>query len=236
MSSRPRLVRACLVLLAVQILLVGAFVVVTQRQANAIPSAPNPDDWNLPVPDQGLTIETGIARADEVARSWRQDAQLAFVSMQVDWSPDAPPAVVTSVPPFGWLRFIYVSPIDGGESEHAALGMLFERVSGALVQTGVTSWDAGMPDRALMDGVVVSDQTAVLAAEISGGTIYRAACPDRRSQTGVSLSADAISGQPTWNLVYRERGAGGEATKRVTVNAVDGTVTDVRRGAITCSA
>jgi len=226
---------AGLVLLVLQLVLAGSLILLGRQDAAALPAAPNPDDWDLPTPDMGLTVITGVERADEVARAWHDDAQLAFVSLQVDWPTSPPPDTVTSIPPFGWLRVVYVAPVDGGSSDYAALSLLFERVSGALISSSVSEWSATLPDDALLDGITVTDETAVFAAEVSGGTAFRAACPDKRSQSAVSMTMDSATGERLWNIVYRESGRNPGGPMRVTVNAATGEVREARSGSKTCA-
>ncbi|MCC6705540.1 MAG: hypothetical protein IT334_11725 [Thermomicrobiales bacterium] len=226
---------AGLVLLVLQLVLAGSLILFDRQDAAALPAAPNPDDWDLPTPDMGLTVITGVERADEVARTWDDDARLAFVSLQVDWPTSPPPETVTSIPPFGWLRVVYVAPVEGGASDYAALSLLFERVSGALISSSVSAWSASLPDAGLLDSITVTDETAIFAAEVSGGTAFRAACPDQRSQSAVSMSLDAATGERHWNIVYRESGRNSGGPMRVTVNAATGEVHEARSGAATCA-
>jgi hypothetical protein len=223
-----------LILLALQVLLALALVIDHQRSTAAIPSPPDPADWDLPVPDMALTILNSTERADEIARSWRADASLSFASMQIDWPTDPPPDVVTSVSAFGWLRLVYIAPIDQGEHEFAALSLLFERVSGALVNTSVSGWSSGPPGEPLLSNISVTDETAVLAAEVSGGTEFRSACPDKRGQSGVALTVDPVSGERIWSIVYRDTSTGNAGPMRVAVNAVTGEVETLRAGTATC--
>lgn len=223
-------------LLALQVVLAGILLVNHQRAASALPEAPAAHEWQLPTPDNGLTILTGVERANPIAQSWREEAVLAFASLQVDWSTDPPPDTITAVSPFGWLRLVYVAPVNGAESDYAALSMLFERVSGSLVSSSVSAWNSGPPPEPLLDGVTVTDETAILAGELSGGTEFRAACPGKRNQTGISLTIDPTTGARQWNLVYREQGNSAGGPMRISVNAVTGEVRDVRAGSLECAA
>ena len=225
-----------LLLLVLQVVLVVSLLIVTQREASALPAAPDPAAWDLPVPDMALTVETGIERADEVARSWNENAQLTFVSMQIDWPRDDPPITVTSVSPFGWIRFMYVAPIDGAASDYAALSLMFERVSGQLTNASVSEWDTPPPTEPLFQGVTVSGETATLAGELSGGTVFRAACPQERSQSGTSISIDPLTGDRIWNVVYRDNSEAAGGPMRISVNAESGDVQELRSGSATCSA
>ena len=222
--------------MAIQIVLAGSLLVLHQREASALPAAPSPTEWDLPVPDVALTIFSGVERSTTIAQSWRDDARLAFVSLQVDWPTSDPPETVTSVSPFGWLRVVYVAPVEGASSDYAALSMLFERMSGALVDSSVSAWHSPPPAADLLDGVTVNDETAILAGELSGGSEFRAACPNQRSQSGISLTIDPASQERRWNLVYRESGRSAGAPMVMKVNARTGEVQDVRSGSSECGA
>lgn len=218
----------------VQILLVVALVGVSRSQASALPAAPDVDAYDLPVPDQALTIGSGVERATSVALDWQDDARLTFVSLQVDWATGPPPEVVTSVSPFGWFRAVFVTPVEGAESEYAALSLLFERMSGALVDAEVSPWHVAPSDRNLLGSIQVNEETALLAAELSGGTKYRAACPDLRSHTSLAMTIDTVTGEPVWHIGYRERGRDASGTMRFEVSAGSGAVSVTREAPVEC--
>jgi hypothetical protein len=217
-----------------QVMLAIVLLGVSRSQASALPAAPDVDAIDLPVPDMALTIATGIERANGLALDWQADARLSFVSLQVDWPTSPPPPTVTSVSPFGWLRVVYVAPVDGAESDYAALSMLFERVSGALVDAQVSPWHVAPPDTDLLAGIHVNEETALLAAEISGGTAYRRACPDLRSNASISVTIDSVSNEPIWHIGYWERSRDASGTMWFEVNAGTGAVTVTREAPEGC--
>ena len=224
-----------LLLLAIQIVLAGALFVVERREASAVPAAPNLEDWDLPVPDMALTIESGIERANQVAVSWHEDAELSFVSMQIDWATTDPPDTITSVSAFGWLRLMYLAPVPNGSSDFAALSLTFERVSGQLTGSSVRRWGSGPPPEPLFANIAVSSETAILAGELSGGTAFRAACPTLRFQSGTTLTVDQATNERFWTIVYRDRSESASGPMRLTVNASTGQVEDVAAGAANCT-
>jgi hypothetical protein len=236
-SNRRRTVhRVVLALAAIQVVLTVVLFGVSRSQASALPDAPDVDVIDLPVPNLALTISSGVERANEVALAWQDDARLSFVSLQVDWATTPPPETVTSVSPFGWLRLVYVAPVEGAESDYAALSLLFERMSGALVEAEVSPWHIEPSGPDLLDTIQVTEETALLAAEISGGTAYRAACPDLRSHSTISIATDSVSGEPVWHIGYRERGRDASGTMRLEVNAVSGAVSVSREAPAGCGA
>lgn len=222
-------------LLALQLLLVGARAVTTVRAQDRLPAAPDASEFTFDTPAMALTIPSGVERGNQVAARWSDRAKLVFASMQVDWSTDAPPETVTALSPFGWIRLLYVAPISNGPSEYAALSVMFERVSGRLVAAEASRWDLTPPGTGLLDGATVSDETAVLAAEIARGTAYRAACPNLRSQSLIAIERDPLSGAPIWSISYRENGRDASGSVRIDVNASDGTVSEIRTGPDSCA-
>jgi hypothetical protein len=222
-------------LVLLQIALAGARAAITIRSQDSIPSAPSIDSIEFPTPDMALTIQTGAERGNQVAAAWSGSAELAFASMQIDWPTGTPPTTVTNVSPFGWIRLMYVAPVKNGPSDYAALSLMFERVSGKLTDARVSRWDVA-PDRvALLDGINVSEETAVLAAEIDLGTVYRTACPDKRNQSTVSITRDPITDQPIWNVSYDENGRNSSGSMLIAVNASNGTLSELRVGPATCA-
>lgn len=222
-------------LVALQLLLVGARAAITIRSQGAIPSAPALDAIEFSTPAMALTIQTGAERGKQVATEWSSDAVLAFASMQVDWPTQTPPATVTTVSPFGWIRLMYVAPVSDGPSDYAALSLMFERVSGTLADARVSRWDVAPDQTNLLDGISVNDQTAVLAAEIDAGTAYRTACPDKRNESMVSITRDPINDQPIWSISYDENGRDSGGSMLIAVNASTGVVNEIRLGPSTCA-
>ncbi|MGH2548358.1 MAG: hypothetical protein ACRDHN_03160 [Thermomicrobiales bacterium] len=222
-------------LAVIQVALAGARAALTVRSQDSIPSAPSVDAIEFPTPDMALTIQTGAERGNQVASAWSSGAELAFASMQVDWPTGTPPTTVTNVSPFGWIRLMYVAPVKDGPSDYAALSLMFERVSGKLTDARVSRWDVAPDQRALLDGITVSEETAVLAAEIDRGTVYRTACPDKRNESMVSITRDPATGEPIWNISYDENGRNSSGSMLIAVNASNGALSELREGPATCA-
>lgn len=234
-TNRRAITSIVAVLLVAQLVLVGARAVTTVRAQDRFPSAPPISSFTLDTPAMSLTIPSGIERGNQVAQAWSGDARLVFASMQVDWPTSTPPETVTALSPFGWIRLLYVAPIDGGQSDFAALSLMFERVSGRLVAADSSRWDNAPSATGLLDGVTVSDETAVLAAEIARGTAYRTPCPDLRNQSLIAIDRDAQTGEPIWSISYRENGRDAGGSMRIDVNASNGSVNEIRSGPDTCA-
>jgi hypothetical protein len=234
-TRRSTITTLLLFLLVLQVVIVATRLTTTIRAQDALPSAPALDGIEFPTPDMALTIQSGVERGNQVASAWSSDAVLTFASMQVDWPTGAPPETVTSVSPFGWIRLMYVAPIENGASDYAALSLLFERVSGKLAGASVSRWDVAPRSGNLLDGITVTDETAVLAAEVDKGTAYRSACPDKRNESIVSLTRDPATGDPVWNVSYDENGRNSSGSMLINVNAATGAVTEIRLGPDTCA-
>jgi hypothetical protein len=222
-------------LVILQVIFVAVRMTTTNRAQNAVPSAPSLDAFEFPTPDMALTIQSGAERGNQVATAWSSDAVLTFASMQIDWPTEPPPATVTSVSPFGWIRLMYVAPVDNGPSDYAALSLMFERVTGKLADARVSRWDVSLQSGNLLDGVTVTDETAVLAAEVDKGTVYRTACPAKRNESIISITRDPATGQPIWSVSYDENGRNSSGSMLINVNAATGALTEIRLGPPTCA-
>ena len=228
--------RALLILFVLQLALLGGAYANQIRQDVAIPDPAAVSSFSFDTPPDALTLMTGRERADQVAKAWDANARLVYASMQIDWPNEAPPTTVTSISPFGWLRFVYLTDINGGRTDRATLSILIERVSGRLINQTVNQWTENFAEGDLFAQVTTSDTTAVLGTELGGGTSFRAACPDIRNRSIVSLVLDPSSGQPTWVIGYP--GKNGDITTGMGfhVNAATGAVTVTRQPPSECPA
>ncbi len=228
--------RALIALLILQAVLFGSVIASSAREQSVLPDPASAASFAFATPDNALTLMTGKERADQVAEAWDQSARLVYASMQVDWSSDPPPPTTTTISSFGWLRFVYVTNISGGRTDQATLSLLFERMSGQLINQTVNQWSEPFPESELFAGVNTTDSTAVLGTELGGGTAFRAECPKIRNRSLVSLVVDQISGQPVWIISYP--GKNGDLVNGMgfNVNAASGAVTIIRQPPASCPA
>jgi hypothetical protein len=167
-------------------------------------STPDPDTVTRP-----LTVETGYQLGLQQANAWRANVTLMNINMQVDWPNDPPPATVTALPGGGWVTMTFAAPWEKGESKAATLGLFFERGSGRIYDQSETQWEHPPTKSISPEQAQVDSTTALLAAELSGGTEYRAECPKVRNNTRITLTtgnADStdISGKLVWLITYKD--------------------------------
>jgi hypothetical protein len=235
-TPRWNRVGVLIALLIVQAALFGSVFLSSNRAQSALPEPASKSTFDFETPDTALTLMTGKERADQVAAAWDDDARIVYASMQIDWSADPPPPTTTTISSFGWLRFVYVTDIDGGRTNQATLSLLFERVSGQLINQTVNQWSEPFPESELFVGVSTTDSTAVLGTELGGGTAFRAECPKFRNRSLVSLVVDQNSGQPNWVISYP--GMNGDLVSGMgfIVNGATGAVTITRQPPASCPA
>jgi hypothetical protein len=223
-------------LFVLQLVLFGGAYANQLRQDAAMPDPAAIASFPFDTPANALTLMTGRERADQVAKAWDANARLVYASMQIDWPNGQPPETVTSISPFGWLRFVYLADIDGGRTDRATLSILIERVSGKLINQTVNQWTESFAEGDLFAQVTTSDTTAVLGTELGGGTDFRAACPKVRNRSIVSLVLDQSSGQPVWVIGYPGKNGDISTGMGFHVNAATGAVTVTRQPPSECPA
>src|SRR5215211_3015759 len=148
-------------------------------------TTPNPRTVQLP-----LAIESGVKLGEEQAAAWLPDAKLLNVNMQVDWPSNEPESAVTSLPPGGWVISTFVAPWSQDEAEAATLSVLLDRGSGQLFGQWQTEWPKVPTSTITLPQSGIDSTTANIAAELVGGTAFRAECPSERSRTRVSLTTE----------------------------------------------
>ena len=223
-------------LLILQAALFGAALAGSNRAESALPDPSPKAAFDFQTPDTALTLMTGRERADRVATAWDENSRLVYASMQVDWSSDPPPTTTTTISSFGWLRFVYVTDISGGRTDQATLSLLFERMSGQLINQTVNQWSEPFPESDLFAGISTTDSTAVLGTELGGGAAFRAECPKIRNRSLVSLVVDQTSGQPVWVISYPGKNGDLVSGMGFVVNAATGAITITRQPPASCPA
>jgi hypothetical protein len=159
------------------------------------------------------------------------DTRLININMQVDWPDDPPPATVTSLPPGGWVALTFAAPWNHGDNEAATLGMFFERGSGRLYGQSISEWEHAPTMTRAIDQAKIDSTTATLAAELKGGTAYRAECPKNRKRSRITLTTKNESGggsveRLVWLINYTDVRTG-ETGFQVIVDAVTGDIVEV---------
>jgi hypothetical protein len=229
--------RWLLLLLALQLVLAGVAAGTALAARGEKPEAPvsTPDPNSVTRP---LTVETGYQLGLQQAQTWRSDARLINIDMQIDWPSDPPLATVTAVPPGGWVAQTFVSPWDHRGNEAATLGMFFERGGGKLYGQSVTEWEHAPTKTLAIDQAKIDSTTAILAAELKGGTAYRAECPKNRKRSRITLTTQAgsDSGSPdqlVWLINYTDVPTG-KTGFQVLVDANTGDIVKVNDTRASC--
>jgi hypothetical protein len=171
-----------------------------------------------------LDLEGAAALGLAIAREWRSDAVLVNAGMQVDWPDDMVNRVPTELPRGGWALLRYLSGND-------ILALRIDRGSGVVVETELqtlTDSDAALLASQAIDfqRASTSSTTAILATEAAYGQRYRAACPERRRATWISVLADGNAGDPAWFVRYRDNGDPERTTLSVRINWATGDIFD----------
>jgi hypothetical protein len=184
-------------------------------------TTPNPESVQRP-----LTVESGVELGEMQTSAWLSNALLLNVNMQIDWPSEPSSSTVTALPPGGWIAMTFVAPWVHDEAEAATLGLYFDRGSGQLFGQSQTEWLNAPPPRIALPESGVDSTTAVLAAELAGGTAFRSECAEERNRTRISLTTEpSDSGEPRliWLINYTNR-RNEPAGYRVIVDAESGKI------------
>ncbi len=214
MRSAGKLVTATLV--AVQIVLMW----IALREGQVGDGPPTAPVTPATIPIEALTIETALPLADPVALAWDDDAVLVSASMEVIWDRDAAVTVPSTIADSGALTLVYA----GGDRQ---LSLLMDRGSGVIFHAEEGEWSDELAIPLPVSAIVRSSAISVLAAEVSYGTSYRAACPEYRFVTRVYLSRSADSAaNPVWLVSYVDERHRDRPDIQIAVDAVTGRTVD----------
>lgn len=168
------------------------------------------------MPLEALTIEGALPLVDPVARAWNGEAVLIAASMEVLWPQDQEVVAPTSIAGGGALTLVYAA----GDAQ---LSLLMDRRSGVIFHAEVGDWSDTLATPLPVSAIARSSVIAVLAAEVSYGTSYRAACPEYRFVTRVHLAQAADRAEnPVWLVSYVDGRHRDRPDLRITVDAVSG--------------
>lgn len=204
--------------LAVVVLIVAQMVLLAVALRDGRAAGHPPDLPVEPVvnPLEALTIEGALPLADPVARAWNEEAVLISASMEVLWPQDEEVAAPTSVAEGGAMTLVYAA-------DDAQLSLLMDRRSGVIFHAEVGEWSERLSAPLPVSTIARSSSIAVLAAEVSYGTRYRAACPEYRFVTRVYLSRAADNAEnPVWLVSYVDERRRDRPDLQITVDAVTG--------------
>ena len=205
------------------VVLVAAQVVVLTvalRDGPASGSLPDLPVTAATVPLEALTIETALPLADPVARAWDEEARLVSALMEVLWPQDEAVVAPESIANGGAVTLVYAA----GDAQ---LTLLMDRGSGTIFHGEVGEWSDELALPLPVSAIARSSAIAVLAAEVSYGTSYRAACPEYRFVTRVYLSrAPTDAANPVWLVSYLDERRRDRPDIQFVVDAVSGKTVD----------
>lgn len=234
-NSRGRVIAA---LLGIQIFLamiaLGVWVWTPDRPA--LPPLPTA---NAPLADEGATYESALPLAQAQADAWLPGALLLNASMQIDWPWTVPLEPVTEVPGTGWLTYAFVAPWDppGRPPGAASLGIVIERLTGAVVSQDTEGWEQTPDFRPPPPTAAAIDSTeATLVAEEAGGTDFRRACPQYRHVSRTFPVASNRTEWPQhWVVIYEDTRVPESHALLLRIDATTGDVLDREGNAPECS-
>jgi hypothetical protein len=225
-------------LLAVQVLLAAVALGVWIWTPDQ-PSVPPLPVETAPLVNTGATYESALPLARAQADAWLPGALLLNASMQVDWPWEVPPDPPHDLPGTGWLTYAFVAPWQppGRPPGAASLGLVIERLNGAIVSQESNGWEQAPgfptpPPPAAIDSV-----RATLLAEEAGGTVFRRACPQYRHLTRtIPVAAGRTEWPQHWVVIYEDSRAPEKHGMLFRIDAESGSVLERERDAVNCEA
>jgi hypothetical protein len=161
------------------------------------PALPPSPAENAPLDGEGATYESALPLAQAQADAWLPGAVLLNASMQVDWSWSVPLEPPTAIPGTGWLTYAFIAPWEppGRPPGAASLGIVIERLSGAIVSQDTEGWEQAPEFRPPPPTAAIDSTEATLLAEEAGGTDFRRACSQYRH---ISRTFPVAAGRTEW--------------------------------------
>lgn len=193
-------------LLALQVVLAAAALAVWVWTPRA-PALPPMPTATAPMDGGGATYESALPLAQAQADAWLPGAVLLNASMQVDWPWTVPPGETADLPGTGWLTYAFLAPWDtpGRPPGAASLGVVIERLSGAVVTQETSGWENAPDFRPPPPPATVDSTAATLLAEAAGGTEFRRACPQfRHLSRTFPVAAGRTEWPQHWVVIYED--------------------------------
>jgi hypothetical protein len=223
-------------LLAVQALLGVIALWVWVWTPDAPPVPPIPAE-TAPLVGSGATLESALPLAEAQARAWLPGAVLLEATMQVDWPWTVPAAPPTVLPGTGWLSYAFLAPWQspGRPPGAASLGIVVERLSGAIVNQDSNGWEEAPEFRPPPPPSAIDATKATLLAEAAGGTAFRRACPAQRHLSRTfPIAAGRTQWPQNWVVVYEDTRVPDQHGLLLRIDAASGKVLDRESDAPNC--
>jgi hypothetical protein len=223
-------------LLVVQVLLavLALGISIWTPKAPPVPATPAA---TAPRSGSGATYESALPLAQAQADAWLPGAVLLNASMQVDWPWDVPPGEPTGIPGTGWLTYTFIAPwqAPGRPPGAASLGVVIERLSGAVVNQESTGWEEAPEYRAPPPPAAIDSTAATLRAERAGGTEFRRACPQYRHLSRIFPVAAGRTEYPQhWVVIYEDSRVPDQHGLMLRIDGASGKVLDRESAAPGC--
>jgi hypothetical protein len=203
------------------------------------PPLPTLPTATAPLVGSGATYESALPLARAQAQAWLPGAILLNASMQVDWPWDVPANPPRELPGTGWLTYAFVAPWQppGRPPGAASLGLVVERLSGAIVSQESTGWEEAPAFPTPPPAAAIDSVRATLLAEDAGGTSFRRACPQYRhlSRT-IPIAAGRTAWPQHWVVIYEDSRAPEKHGLLLRIDAETGKVLERKRDAVDCEA
>jgi hypothetical protein len=152
---------------------------------------------------------------------------LLNASMQVDWPWSVAPEPPTEIPGTGWLTYAFVAPWQppGRPPGAASLGVVIERLSGAVVTLDTEGWEEAPQFLAPPPPAPIDSSQATLLAEAAGGTDFRRECPQYRHLSRTfPIAAGRTEWPQHWVVIYEDSRAPEKHGLLLRIDATSGDV------------
>jgi hypothetical protein len=203
------------------------------------PALPPLPARTAPLAGSGATYESALTLAQFQADAWLPGAILLNASMQVDWPWSVPSGSPAEIPGTGWLTYGFIAPWDppGRPPGAAFLGVVVERLTGAIVTQETEGWEQAPELRPPPPPAAIDSTQATLRAEEAGGTDFRRACPQYRHLTRTFPVADGRTEWPLhWVVIYEDTRVPDKHGLLLRIDAATGEVLDRDGDAPECAA
>ena len=171
------------------------------------PALPPLPTTTAPLVGTGASYESALPLAQAQADAWLPGAVLLNASMQVDWPWTVPPDGPMQIPGTGWLTYSFIAPWDppGRPPGAASLGVVIERLNGAMVTQDTEGWEQAPEFRPPPPPATIDSTQATLLAEEAGGTDFRRSCPHYRHLSRTFPVAEGRTEWPQhWVVIYED--------------------------------
>src|SRR5687767_5362526 len=171
------------------------------------PALPPLPARTAPLAGSGATYESALPLAQSQADAWLPGAVLLNASMQVDWPWSVPSGSPAEIPGTGWLTYAFIAPWDppGRPPGAAFLGVVVERLTGAVVTQETEGWEQAPQFHPPPAPAAIDSTQATLRAEEAGGTDFRRGCPQYRHLSRTFPVAEERAEWPLhWVVTYED--------------------------------